>query len=120
MEVKKVAVIGCGLMGSGIAEVCARAGYDTLVREVSQDLLDKGLARLEKSLGTAVERGKLAAAERDAALGRLRGTTSLEELGDRDLVIEAVIEQLEEKQRVFAALDRVVPEHAILASNTSS
>src|SRR5881628_404958 len=104
MEIKKVAVVGCGLMGSGIAEVCARAGYDTLVLEVSQELLDKGMGRLRKSLGTAVERGKLAAADRDAALGRLRGTTNLDDLGERDLVIEAVIEQLAEKQHVFAAL----------------
>jgi len=120
MDIKKVAVIGCGLMGSGIAEVCARAGYDTLVREVSQDVLDKGMARLQASLGRGVERGKLTAEQRDAALGRLRGTTSLDDLGDRDFIIEAVIEQLDAKREVFAALDQVAPPHAILASNTSS
>ncbi len=120
MEITKVGVVGCGLMGSGIAEVCARAGYDTVVREVSQELLDKGLDRIQQSMRTAVDRGKLAAEQRDAALGRLRGTTSLEDLADRDLVIEAVIENLEEKRRVFEALDRVTPPRAILASNTSS
>jgi 3-hydroxybutyryl-CoA dehydrogenase len=119
-EIRRVAVVGCGLMGSGIAEVCARAGYDTLVREVSDEVLERGIGRIQQSMARAVERGKLAAAERDATLGRLRGTTSFEELGDRDLVIEAVIEQLEDKRRVFEALDRAAPEHAILASNTSS
>src|SRR3954469_21049874 len=96
MQIKKVAVIGCGLMGSGIAEVCARAGYDTLGREVSQGILAKGMARLQGSLGQGEERGKLSADQRHDALSRLRGTANLEDLGDRDLVIEAVIEQLDE------------------------
>ncbi len=120
MEIKKVAVIGCGLMGSGIAEVCARAGYDTLVREVNPDLLERGMERIRRSIATGVERGKLSSEQRDAALARLHGTTSFDDLGDRDLAIEAVIEQLDEKQRVFAALDAATPPHAILASNTSS
>src|SRR5689334_4717048 len=113
MKITKVAVIGCGLMGSGIAEVCARAGYDTLVREVSQELLDKGMGRVQASLGRGVERGKLSAEQRDQALGRLRGTTDWDALADRELVIEAVIEQLGDKQAVFRELDRVTPSHAI-------
>jgi len=107
-------------MGSGIAEVCARAGYDTLVREVDEELLATGIERVRRSMGTAVERGKVSADDRDAALGRLRGTVRLEEMADRDLVIEAVIENLAEKRQVFAALDAICPPHAILASNTSS
>ena len=120
VEVRKVGVVGCGLMGAGIAEVCARAGYDTVVHEVSDDLLGRGLERIERSLGAAVERGKLSAEERDAARGRLHGVTAIDELGDRDLVVEAVTETLEAKRAVFAALDAACPPHAILASNTSS
>jgi 3-hydroxybutyryl-CoA dehydrogenase len=107
-------------MGAGIAEVAARAGYDTVVHEVSDDLLGRGLERIERSLGAAVERGKLSAEDRDATRGRLRGVTSLDELGDRDLVVEAVTESLDAKRAVFAALDRACPPRAILASNTSS
>jgi 3-hydroxybutyryl-CoA dehydrogenase len=120
MEIRKVGVVGCGLMGSGIAEVCARSGYDTLVREVSDDLLNKGLRRLEQSMNTAVERQKLAAEDRDAARARLRGTTQFEDLADRDLVIEAVTEDEQIKKDTFTRLDQVCPPHAILASNTSS
>jgi 3-hydroxybutyryl-CoA dehydrogenase len=107
-------------MGSGIAETCARSGYDTVVREVNDDLLQAGMGRLEHSMGTAVSRGKLSAEEAQSARGRLRGTTHLEELADRDLVIEAVIENPDEKRRVFAELDRLCQSSAILASNTSS
>jgi 3-hydroxybutyryl-CoA dehydrogenase len=107
-------------MGSGIAEVCARAGYATIVREVDADLLARGRQRIEKSLSTAVDRGKLEASERDAALGRIRGTTSLEDFGDCDLVIEAATENPDIKKRTFAELDQVCPPHTILASNTSS
>ncbi len=118
--VRRVGVIGCGLMGSGIAEVCARAGYDTLVREVDEQALEAGLARIQRSMAAAVNRGKLTEAERQAAWERVRGALSLDEFADRDLVIEAIIENLDEKRKVFAMLDRVVPPHAILASNTSS
>jgi 3-hydroxybutyryl-CoA dehydrogenase len=107
-------------MGSGIAEVCARSGYTTIVREINDDLLGKGRARIEKSMATGVERGKIAAADRDAALGRLTGTTRLEDLAACDLVIEAATENPEIKKRTFAELDQVCPPHAILASNTSS
>jgi 3-hydroxybutyryl-CoA dehydrogenase len=107
-------------MGSGIAEVCARAGYATIVREISDEFLSQGRERIERSLGTAVERGKLPTAERDAALARIRGTTSLSEFASCDLVIEAATENPEIKRGTFAELDQICPPHAILASNTSS
>jgi 3-hydroxybutyryl-CoA dehydrogenase len=107
-------------MGSGIAEVSARAGYATIVREIDADFLARGRQRIEKSLSTAVDRGKLEASQRDAALGRITGTTSLQDFGDCDLVIEAATENPDVKKRTFAELDQVCPAHAILASNTSS
>jgi 3-hydroxybutyryl-CoA dehydrogenase len=119
-EIQRVAVLGCGLMGSGIAEVSARAGYETWVREVAEDLVKKGRGAIEKSLGRAVDKGKLAAAECDATMGRIRTTTELEELKDCDLVIEAVTEDLQLKNDMFRTLDRICPAHTILASNTSS
>jgi len=120
MAIRKVGVLGCGLMGAGIAEVAAKAGCETVVREVSQELLDKGMKRLRGSLDRAVEKGKLEAAARDAALARLKGTTEIAELADCDLVVEAIVENLEEKKRTFAALDAVAKPGAIFASNTSS
>jgi 3-hydroxybutyryl-CoA dehydrogenase len=119
-EIKRVAVLGCGLMGSGIAEISARAGYETWVREVSDDLVKKGKGNIEKSLGRAVEKGKLAAEERDKVVGRIQTTTDLESLKDCDLIIEAVTEDLQLKNDMFRTLDRVCPAHAIFASNTSS
>jgi 3-hydroxybutyryl-CoA dehydrogenase len=120
MPIRKVGVLGCGLMGAGIAEVAAKAGCDTVVREVSQELLDKGMKRLRGSLDKAVEKGKLEAALRDAALGRLKGTTEIADLADCDLVVEAIVENLDEKKRTFAALDAVAKPEAIFSSNTSS
>jgi 3-hydroxybutyryl-CoA dehydrogenase len=119
-EIKKVGVLGCGLMGSGIAQVCAQAGYETAVREVEQKFLDKGIGGIEKSLGKFVEKGKMSAADRDACLGRLKGTTSLDDLADCDIVIEAIIENAELKKETYAALDEIVKKDAIFASNTSS
>ena len=119
MGIKKVGVVGCGLMGSGIAEVCARSGYDVVVTEVNQEFLDNGMKRLNASLDRAVKRGKLEEQERKAISGRLQGTIKMDDFKDCDLVIEAVIENLEEKKRVFAELDKVCPQHAFLASNTS-
>lgn len=119
-EIRKVAVLGCGLMGSGIAEVCARAGYDTRVREVNDELAQKGRASIEKSLGRAVEKGKLEGAARDEILGRVTMTTQLSDLKDCDLIIEAVTENLEMKNEMFRELDGICPEHTIFASNTSS
>jgi len=120
MEIKKVGVVGCGLMGSGITEVCARSGYEVVVREVNDELLQKGLERIKASMSKGVSRGKLTQEEMDAALARIKGTTSMEDFADCDIVIEAVIENLDVKKQVFAELDRITPPHAILASNTSS
>lgn len=120
MDIKKVGVVGCGLMGSGITEVCARSGYDVVVREINDELLQKGLGRIKASMSKGVSRGKLTQEEMDAALARIKGTTSMEDFADCDIVIEAVVENLEVKKQVFAELDRITPPHAILASNTSS
>jgi 3-hydroxybutyryl-CoA dehydrogenase len=120
MKIKKVGVLGCGLMGSGIAEVAARAGHATVVREVTEDLLEKGVSRIEKSLDRAVEKGKLDAATRDEVHGRITGTVELDALADCDLVVEAIVENLEEKRKTFGNLDRVAKDEAIFASNTSS
>ncbi len=119
--IERVGVVGSGLMGAGIAEVSARSGLDVVVSEVSEQAAEAGRARITKSLDRAVGRGKLAEADRDAALGRLRFTTELAELADRQLVIEAIAENEQLKTGVFAELDRVLTDpDAILASNTSS
>ena len=120
MAIKKVGVLGCGLMGSGIAQVAAQAGYDTVVREVEQKYLDKGLAGIEKNLGKSVEKGKLKAEDKDACLSHLKGTVSLDALADCDIVIEAIIENAQLKKETYAELDRIVKKDAIFASNTSS
>ena len=120
MGIERVGVVGFGLMGSGIAQVCAQAGYDTLVREIDQRFLDKGFERVEGSLARLVKGGKLAEADAKVARGRMRGTTSLAEFGDRDLVIEAVIEKIDAKREVYDELDRVCPPGTIFTSNTSS
>ena len=119
-DIKKVGVLGCGLMGSGIAQTVAAAGFTTVARDVTQPLLDQGRAGILKSLGKLVEKGKLSAPDRDAALGRLTFRTDLEALRDADLVIEAVTEELELKNRLWQELDRLCPPHTIFASNTSS
>ena len=118
--ISHVGVVGCGLMGAGIAEVCAKSGYTVIVREVNLELLEGGLARINTSLDRAVVKGKLAAADRDAARTRIVGTTDMGALGECDLIVEAVIENLDLKRKIFAELDTVAPPHAILASNTSS
>ncbi|MGB5550560.1 MAG: 3-hydroxybutyryl-CoA dehydrogenase [Thermoanaerobaculia bacterium] len=120
MTIKKVGVLGCGLMGSGIAEVCAKAGYSTVIREVDKGYLEQGLERIERSLDKAVNKGKLETEQRDKALSRISGTTDLEALADCDLIIEAIVENLEEKIRIFATLDETVQAEALFASNTSS
>ncbi|MER5806155.1 3-hydroxybutyryl-CoA dehydrogenase [Streptomyces mirabilis] len=119
--IRKVGVVGCGLMGSGIAEVCVRNGLDTLVYEVNGEALESGRGRINQSLARAVERGKLAAADRDAAMAALEFTTDLTDFADRDLAVEAVPEDEELKTGIFATLDRVMlrPD-ALFASNTSS
>ena len=120
MTIEKVGVLGCGLMGAGIAEVCAKAGFTTVVREVDEGLLEKGMQRIERSLSKAVDKGKLEAVQRDETMSRISGTTELESLADRDLVVEAIVESLQAKVETFAALDRIVQDGAIFASNTSS
>jgi 3-hydroxybutyryl-CoA dehydrogenase len=120
MAIKTVGVLGCGLMGSGIAQVCAAAGYKTIVREVEQGFLDKGLARVRKFLDEGVAKGKVTADNRDATLANLTGTTAVDVLEDCDLVIEAIVENLDEKRRTYAALEPIVGAHTIFASNTSS
>ena len=119
MEVKRTGVVGCGLMGSGIAQVCAQSGYETVVSEINDELLNKGLGMIKGNLSKNVEKGKLAKEEAEAILARLKGTTNLSDFADCDLVIEAVVEKMELKRKVFADLDTICPKHAILASNTS-
>jgi 3-hydroxybutyryl-CoA dehydrogenase len=120
MAIKTVGVIGCGLMGSGITQVSAQSGFQTLVVEASDEFLQRGLGRLKQTLDGLVERGKLDAKARDGALARMSGTVKLEDLKDCDLVIEAMTENQPLKNETFAKLDRICPPHAILASNTSS
>ena len=120
MDIKTVGVLGCGLMGSGIAQVSAAAGYKTIVLEIEQALLDKGLGRTRKFLNEGVEKGKVTAEARDATLANLSGTTRYEDLKDCDLVIEVIIENLDEKAKAFASLEAVVGEGTIFCSNTSS
>ncbi|MBI3404497.1 MAG: 3-hydroxybutyryl-CoA dehydrogenase [Acidobacteria bacterium] len=120
MAIQKVGVVGCGLMGSGIAQVCAQAGCDVIVREVSQDLVDKGLKGIEKNLARLVEKGTMTQADADAVRKRLHGTTKLEDFSDRDLIIEAIIEQLPVKKELYGALEKICPKTTIFASNTSS
>ena len=116
----KVGVVGCGLMGGGIAQVAAQAGFATTVVEANRELLDRGLASIRRNLDGLVEKGRLEASQRDAAWGRLTGTLRLEDLREADLVIEAITENAALKKETFARLDQVCPPHALLASNTSS
>ncbi len=120
MEIKTVGVLGCGLMGSGIAQVCAAAGYKTIVREVEQSFLDKGLGRVRKFLTDGVDKGKVTPEAKEQTLANLSGTTSIDELKGCDLIIEAIIENVEDKARTFAALEAVVGDATIFCSNTSS
>jgi len=119
MEIKKVGVVGCGSMGAGIAQLCAQSGYQVVVSEINDELLNKGLAFIEKTLARSVEKGKLAQADKDAITGRIKGTTSTKDFADCDLVIEAAIENLELKKKIFAELDGICSPNAILATNTS-
>lgn len=120
MAIQKVGVVGCGLMGSGIAQVCAQAGFATVVREVSAELVEKGLKGIEKNLARLVEKGAITEAAKTEIRRRLKGVTALDELKDCDLVVEAIIEQLPAKRELFSTLDSLCPAHTIFASNTSS
>ncbi len=120
MAIRKVGVLGCGLMGSGIAQVAATAGFDVTVLEVEQRFLDKGFAGIDKSLGKFAEKGTITPQQKDEIRARLTGTLKMQDLADCDVVIEAVIENAAEKRKMFAALDGIVKKEAIFASNTSS
>lgn len=119
-DIRKVGVLGCGLMGSGIAQVSAQAGYETVVREIDQEALDRGMESIRKNLDRAVEKGKLEADDREAALERITGTLELSDVAGCDLVVEAVVEDLEVKTELFRELDDLCDDEAIFASNTSS
>lgn len=120
MAIRKVGVVGCGLMGSGIAQVSAQAGFPTVVREISPQYLEKGMGAIRKFLQGGVDKGKLAAADMEKTLANLSGTVRVEDLADCDLVVEAAVENLAQKKELFAELDRVCKPGAVLASNTSS
>ena len=119
MEIGKVGVVGCGIMGSGITQVCAQSGYQVIVSEVNDELLNKGIASIDSFLTKSIERGKLSQPEKDSTLARIKGTTSTKDFSDCDLVIEAVVEDMDLKKKVFAELDKICPRQSILASNTS-
>lgn len=119
MEIKKVGVVGCGQMGSGIIRVCAQSGYQVVVSEINNELLDKGLASINSALTKSVDKGKLSQQDKDALLSRIKGTTSTRDFYDCDLVIEAAIENTDLKKKIFAEIDKICPKHAILATNTS-
>jgi 3-hydroxybutyryl-CoA dehydrogenase len=120
MAIQKVGVVGCGLMGSGIAQVAAASGFSTVVREVSAELLDRGLKGIDKNLARLAEKGTITEAVKNEIRGRLKGTTKIEDLKDCDVIVEAIIEQLPAKRELFSALDALCPATTIFASNTSS
>ncbi len=120
MAIKTVGVLGCGLMGSGIAQVCAGAGFKTIVREVDQTFLDKGLGRIRRFLEDGVAKGKVTGDARDKCLGNLSGTTSFATLKDCDIIVEAIVENLDEKRHAYMALEQQVKPETIFVSNTSS
>ena len=120
MAIKTVGVLGCGLMGSGIAQIAAASGFKTYVLEVNEGVLQKGLGRVDKFLTDGVAKGKVAAADREKTLGNLKGTTSYADLKDCDLVIEAIVENVEAKKQAYAQVEAQVGPHCLIASNTSS
>ncbi len=119
MEIKKVGVVGCGLMGSGIIQVCAQSGYQVVASEINDELLNKGLSFINKSLTRSVDKGKLSPSDKDATLARIKGTTNTGDFADCDLVIEAAVENMDLKKKLFAELDKICFKQAILATNTS-
>src|SRR5678815_2823912 len=120
MEIKKVGVLGCGLMGSGIAQTAATAGFETVVREVSDELLQRGFVGIERSLEKFAEKGTITTEQQKATRDRLSGTTSFADLADCDIVIEAIIENIQEKRNTYKQLDQICKPETIFASNTSS
>ena len=120
MEIRRVGVVGCGLMGSGIAEVAAKSGFDVIVREVDDEVVESGKSRIRKSMDRAVEKEKMTFTEKEVAWGHLHFTAEVSELESADIVVEAIIENLDAKTELFHELDRLCPDHTIFASNTSS
>jgi len=119
MEIKKVGVVGCGIMGSGITQVCAQSGYQVVVSEINDELLNKGLASINSVLTRSVNKGKLSQQDKDAILSRIKGTTNTKDFHDCDLMIEVAIENTDLKKKIFAEIDKICPKHTILATNTS-
>jgi len=119
VEIKKVGVVGCGFMGSGIVQVCAQSGYQVVVSETNDELLNKGIASIDYYLTRGVEKGRLSQQDKDSALGRIRGTTNIKDFSDCDLIIEAVPEDMDLKKKIFAELNKICLRRAILATNTS-
>ena len=119
MPFKKIGVVGCGLMGRGIAEVSAKSGYSVVVSEVNKELIVKGMDAIGKSLSRAVEKGKISDADKQAALGRIQGTVDMKDLRDCDLIVEAAVENLGLKKKIFVELDNICPPNTILSTNTS-
>jgi 3-hydroxybutyryl-CoA dehydrogenase len=120
MAISKIGVVGCGLMGHGISQICAQAGWDVVVREQDQEALDKGMGKIEKQLARAVEKGRMEQSEADAVLGRITPTLDYSDLAGSDLVIEAIIEDLDRKLEMWRELDEIVQDDAFFATNTSS
>jgi 3-hydroxybutyryl-CoA dehydrogenase len=119
MGIKNVGVVGCGTMGSGITQVCAQSGYQVVVSEINNELLNKGLASINSALTKSVDKGKMSQQDKETILNRIKGTTNTKDFYDCNLVIEAATENMELKKKIFAKLDKICPKHAILASNTS-
>jgi 3-hydroxybutyryl-CoA dehydrogenase len=120
MKIKKVGVVGCGIMGSGIAQVSAQSGYHAVVSEINDELLTKGLASINSFLSKSIERGKITDEDKEVTIGRIKGTTNIGDFHDCDLVIEAATENMDVKKKIFVDLDRICPEYTILATNTSA
>jgi 3-hydroxybutyryl-CoA dehydrogenase len=119
VEIKKVGVVGCGTMGSGIVQICAQSGYQVVVSEINEELLNKGLKSIESILSRNVEKGRMSQEDKDAILSRIKGTTQYEDFSDCDLMIEVAIEKMDLKKEIFSKLDKICPEHTILSTNTS-
>ena len=119
MEIKNVGVVGCGVMGSGITQVCAQSGYQVVVSEINDELLNKGLALINAALSRSVDKERISQQDKESILARIKGTTNIQDFHDCDLVIEAAVENMDLKKKLFAEIDKICPKHTILATNTS-
>jgi 3-hydroxybutyryl-CoA dehydrogenase len=120
MEIKKVGIVGAGIMGTGIAQLASQAGYQVIIREINEELLKKGIGSINSYLTKSIEKGKMTPQDKDAVMSRIKGTVNIDDFKDCDYVIEAIVENLELKKKVFTELDQVCPKHAVLATNTST